>query len=133
MIEEGRPDLVTTQMSLLGQAQGGAGERAVTQFSLETAINTRRIIIVKFPYSDMNNLPPQVPSLQEASQLSTMFQIPLKARMYSTISVPLETKQLIRRIQRVDQLTVSINLQVQPKSQYLKMKHLNCLEKSPRH
>ena len=133
MIEEGRPGLVTTQMSLLGQAQGGAGERAVTQFSLETAINTRRIIIVKFPYSDMNNLPPQVPSSQEASQLSTMFQIPLKTRMYSTISVPLETKQLIRRIQRVDQLTVSINLQVQPKSQHLKMKHLNCLEKSPRH
>ena len=133
MIEEGRADLVTTQMSLLGQAQGGAGERAVTQFSLETAINTRRIIIVKFPYSDMNNLPPQVPSLQEAPQISTIFQIPLKTRMYSTISVPLETKQLIRRIQRVDQLTVSINLQVQPKSQHLKMKHLNCSEKSPRH
>ena len=133
MIEEDRPDLVTTQMSLLGQAQGGAGERAVTQFSLEAAINARRIIIVKFPYSDMNNLPPQVPSLQEAPQISTIFQIPLKTRMYSTISVPLETKQLIRRIQRVDQLTVSINLQVQAMSQHLKMKHLNCSEKSPRH
>lgn len=31
--------------------------------------------------------------------------------MYSTISVPVETKQLIRRIQKADQLNLTINLQ----------------------
>ena len=31
-----------------------------TQFNLNTAINQRRIIVVKFPYSDMNNVPSQV-------------------------------------------------------------------------
>ena len=36
----------------------------------------------------------------------------MKVRIYSTISVPLETKQLIRHIQRAEQLTVSINLKV---------------------
>ena len=32
--------------------------------------------------------------------------------MYATISVPQETKELIRRILRADQLTIAINLQV---------------------
>ena len=40
------------------------------------------------------------------------FQLPLKVIIYSTVSVPLETKQLIRHIQRAEQLTVSINLKV---------------------
>ena len=96
-------NLVDVQMSLMCQegddisTSAPATKQANTQFNLQTAINQRRIIVVKFPYSDMRNVPSQ---------------LPLKVRMYSTISVPLETKQLIRRIQRVEQLTVSINLQV---------------------
>ena len=35
--------------------------------------------------------------------------------MYATISVPQETKELIRRILRADQLTIAINLQVKNK------------------
>ena len=113
MTEQRRPcDLVHTQMSLLCQEEGEERAGKVTQFTLETAITTRRVIIVKMPYSDMNNLPPQV--IQTIQKLNSHWieQIPLKVRMYSTISVPLETKQLIRRIQRAEQLTVSINLQV---------------------
>ena len=41
-----------------------------------------------------------------------LFEAPLKVRMVSSVAVPLETRQLIRRIQRADQLTVAINLQV---------------------
>lgn len=61
MTEQRRPcDLVHTQMSLLCQEEGEERAGKVTQFTLETAITTRRVIIVKMPYSDMNNLPPQV-------------------------------------------------------------------------
>ena len=41
-----------------------------------------------------------------------LFEALLKVRMVSSVAVPLETRQLIRRIQRADQLTVAINLQV---------------------
>ena len=122
MTEQRRPcDLVNTQMSLLCQEEGEERAGKVTQFTLETAITTRRVIIVKMPYSDMNNLPPQViQTIQIFHNLNSHWieQIPLKVRMYSTISVPLETKQLIRRIQRAEQLTVSINLQVYWRSIY---------------
>ena len=53
-------DLVDTQMSLLCQEEGDERVGKVTQFNMETAIITRRVIIVKLPYSDMNNLPQQV-------------------------------------------------------------------------
>ena len=36
----------------------------------------------------------------------------MKARINSTVAVPLEMKELYRQIQRAEQLTVSINLQV---------------------
>lgn len=36
----------------------------------------------------------------------------MKARINSTIAVPLEMKELFRQIQRAEQLTVAINLQV---------------------
>ena len=38
--------------------------------------------------------------------------MPLKVIVNSMVSVPLEMKELIRQIQRVEQLSVSINLQV---------------------
>ena len=53
-------DLVDTQMSLLCQEEGDERVGKVNQFNMETAIITRRVIIVKLPYSDMNNLPQQV-------------------------------------------------------------------------
>ena len=40
------------------------------------------------------------------------FQLPVKVRINATIAVPLEMKELYRQIQRAEQLTVSINLQV---------------------
>ena len=61
MTEPSKPcDLVNTQMSLLCQEEGEERAGKVTQFTLETAIITRRVIIVRMPYSDINNLPPQV-------------------------------------------------------------------------
>ena len=35
-------------------------EEAGGQLTLKTAINQKRIIVVKLPYSDMKTLPPQV-------------------------------------------------------------------------
>ena len=63
------------------------------------------------------------------NQLATV-QIPLKVRMYSTISVPLETKQLIRRIQRAEKLTVSINLQVRCKALFVMQQKFSCFQKN---
>ena len=61
MTEQSRScDLVDTQMSLLCQEESEERVGKVTQFNMETAIITRRVIIVKLPYSDMNNLPQQV-------------------------------------------------------------------------
>ena len=83
------------------------------QLTLKTAINQKRIIVVKLPYSDMRTLPPQVDSFHSSRASGDFFfQLPLKVIIYSTVSVPLETKQLIRHIQRAEQLTVSINLKV---------------------
>ena len=90
-------DLVTAQMALLCQDPGDAA--AAPQLTLAAAVAQRRVIVVKLPYSDLGNLPP-------------LQQLPLKVRMVSSVAVPLETRQLIRRIQRADQLTVAINLQV---------------------
>ena len=89
-------------------------EEAGGQLTLKTAINQKRIIVVKLPYSDMKTLPPQVRSFYSEDQAEDLsfLQLPLKVIIYSTISVPLETKQLIRHIQRAEQLTVSINLKV---------------------
>ena len=54
-------EAVNIQMSLLAKEGEDFNQtNKQTQFNLNTAINQRRIIIVKFPYSDMNNLPSQV-------------------------------------------------------------------------
>ena len=54
-------DTVNIQMSLLAKEGEDINQtNKQTQFNLNTAINQRRIIIVKFPYSDMKNLPSQV-------------------------------------------------------------------------
>ena len=84
-------------MALLCQDPGDTA--ATPQLTLAAAVAQRRVIVVKLPYSDLGNLPP-------------LHQLPLKVRMVSSVAVPLETRQLIRRIQRADQLTVAINLQV---------------------
>ena len=84
-------------MALLCQDPGDAA--AAPQLTLAAAVAQRRVIVVKLPYSDLGNLPP-------------LQQLPLKVRMVSSVAVPLETRQLLRRIQRADQLTVAINLQV---------------------
>ena len=54
-------NVVDIQMSLLAKEEEDLNHtNKQTQFNLETAINQRRIIVVKFPYSDMKNLPSQV-------------------------------------------------------------------------
>ena len=61
-------NLLSTQMSLL-TASNNLGDKQQsnikssgqsTQFSLDAAINQRRLIVVRFPYSDMHDLPDQV-------------------------------------------------------------------------
>ena len=59
-------DLVDTQMGIF--CKNYEGEERSNQnskqnnlyFTLKTAINQKRIIVVKLPYSDMKTLPPQV-------------------------------------------------------------------------
>ena len=54
-------NVVDIQMCLLAKEEEDLNHtNKQTQFNLETAINQRRIIVVKFPYSDMKNLPSQV-------------------------------------------------------------------------
>ena len=108
-------DLVTAQMALLCQDPGDAA--ATPQLTLAAAVAQRRVIVVKLPYSDLGNLPP-------------LQQLPLKVRMVSSVAVPLETRQLIRRIQRADQLTVAINLQVRAALVLVIFKHYFCAQKN---
>ena len=61
-------DLVGTQMAILckneeGTETGQQSRQNNCQFTLKTAINQKRIVVVKLPYSDMNNLPPQVSTI----------------------------------------------------------------------
>ena len=102
-------------MALLCQDPGDAA--AAPQLTLAAAVAQRRVIVVKLPYSDLGNLPP-------------LQQLPLKVRMVSSVAVPLETRQLIRRIQRADQLTVAINLQVRAALVLVIFKHYFCAQKN---
>merc|ERR1712013_42163 len=94
------PNLMNIQMAEL--SQDPFEEREVVQpgniqLNMHTCMNQRRLAVLKFPYSDIRTLP---------------IQLPMKARINSTIAVPLEMKELFRQIQRAEQLTVAINLQV---------------------
>ena len=51
-------DLVETQMGIF--CKNEEVEEAGGQLTLKTAINQKRIIVVKLPYSDLKTLPPQV-------------------------------------------------------------------------
>ena len=56
-------ELVETQMGIF--CKNYEGEEAGGQLTLKTAISQKRIIVVKLPYSDMKNLPPQVESFKQ--------------------------------------------------------------------
>ena len=59
-------DLVETQMGMF--CKNYEAEEAGGQLTLKTAINQKRIIVVKLPYSDMKTLPPQVRSFYSEDQ-----------------------------------------------------------------
>ena len=48
----------------------------------------------------------------------------MKVKINSTIAVPLEMKELYRQIQRAEQLTVSINLQVRNRRNLQKIEYI---------
>ena len=58
-------DLVETQMGIF--CKNEEVDEAGGQLTLKTAINQKRIIVVKLPYSDMKTLPPQVNSSHSKS------------------------------------------------------------------
>ena len=68
-------DLVETQMSIFckhyeGEEEVGQGSKQNNfQFTLRAAINQKRIIVVKLPYSDMKTLPSQVNILKIGSTI----------------------------------------------------------------
>jgi len=89
---EGRvSDLVEYQLGELG-SQGE--EPSVPQLSLQTCITQRRFALLRFPYSDLRSLPRGLPFL---------------VRINTVISVPLEMRELLRQIQRVEQLSPAIH------------------------
>ena len=56
----------------------------------------------------------------------------MKVKINSTIAVPLEMKELYRQIQRAEQLTVSINLQVRNRRKSLENQRVFISEKLTR-
>ena len=54
-------------------------EEAGGQLTLKTAINQKRIIVVKLPYSDMKTLPPQVNSFKPEPGSSTFLSASVKS------------------------------------------------------
>ncbi|XP_023328436.1 uncharacterized protein LOC111701394 [Eurytemora carolleeae] len=88
-------------------------ETPAQKLTLNAAVLQERVAIIKFPYSDLSTIPSEMPR---------------KAVYNSVISIPQDIRELIRLLQRCEQLSTPMNLQLNMNDTELGQKILTAIK-----